>query len=169
MQTQIPGPIACPKCSRPLRFSLKIRRHIRCVYCQQKRWYETNKDRILSDLKQHYEENAEEIKRIARLRHVAWRDSLPADERKKHVRAFTLWRKYRIRPEEYERMFKEQDGKCYLCSAPPPPGRPLCVDHCHRTKKIRHLLCSKCNFFLGHIEANGVDLVNRALTYLNGS
>lgn len=29
---------------------------------------------------------------------------------------------------------------------------PLAIDHCHKTGKIRGLLCFSCNIILGHVE-----------------
>jgi hypothetical protein len=30
----------------------------------------------------------------------------------------------------------------------------ICVDHCHKTGKIRSLLCRRCNTILGLVEEN---------------
>ena len=59
-----------------------------------------------------------------------------------------LKRNYNLSIEEYDLMCKEQDNKCYLCKR----GVKLCVDHDHATGKVRHLLCAKCNSFLGWVE-----------------
>ena len=42
----------------------------------------------------------------------------------------------------YEELFKSQGGKCALCQT---PKETLCVDHCHDCRKVRGLLCHKCN------------------------
>ena len=44
----------------------------------------------------------------------------------------------------YSAMFKRQGGVCALCGKPP-HGRRLDVDHDHKTKVIRGLLCRHCN------------------------
>ena len=56
--------------------------------------------------------------------------------------------------EEYEEMVLEQNNKCYLCGDEPSDvyGK-LVIDHCHRTGKVRKLLCRGCNVFLSKIEA----------------
>lgn len=41
---------------------------------------------------------------------------------------------------------------CALCGNPEPPGRKLCVDHCHQTGIIRKLLCDRCNTALGLLD-----------------
>lgn len=68
-------------------------------------------------------------------------------------------RKYGMTVEQYENMFKEQNGKCAICEEEETSfcGRSgsrktLCVDHCHQTGKVRGLLCIRCNTALGKIE-----------------
>ncbi|WP_073837488.1 endonuclease VII domain-containing protein [Micromonospora sp. CB01531] len=60
--------------------------------------------------------------------------------------------KYGLTLEEYEQMADEQDGKCYLCGTSEPGGWVKCdmrIDHCHRSGKVRKLLCNRCNLVLG--------------------
>lgn len=57
--------------------------------------------------------------------------------------------KYGISIEEYGAMLEQQEGRCAICFAFPLPDKPLYVDHCHDSKKVRGLLCQKCNSGLG--------------------
>ena len=67
---------------------------------------------------------------------------------------------------QYEALRVGQRGKCAICGA---LGR-LCVDHCHKTGKVRGLLCSQCNYSLvGAIEKNGLKNTEKALKYLKNS
>lgn len=59
-----------------------------------------------------------------------------------------LKRNYGINIEEYNILFKEQNGKCGICGCES-NERMLAVDHCHNTGKIRGLLCTKCNTGIG--------------------
>ena len=68
-------------------------------------------------------------------------------------------RKHGITPEEYDRLWTEQDGKCAnpACDFTAPMimldyRQGLQVDHCHRTGQVRKLLCSPCNRALGCID-----------------
>lgn len=60
--------------------------------------------------------------------------------------------KYNITLEEYDQMFEGQNGVCALCNNINDHGRRLCVDHDHKTGKIRGLLCTRCNTRLGVLE-----------------
>ena len=65
------------------------------------------------------------------------------------VRNKTLLYTSGITLEEYEAMLKSQKGVCAICKRISSDGRNLCVDHNHKTGKIRGLLCSWCNKGLG--------------------
>jgi hypothetical protein len=58
-------------------------------------------------------------------------------------------------------MFKAQSGKCAICGK----RKPLGVDHCHVTGKIRKLICIKCNTGIGMFGDSPV-LIKKALEYL---
>src|SRR5687767_14828527 len=57
----------------------------------------------------------------------------------------------RLGPVERERRFREQGGQCAICHLP----RPLVVDHCHTSGRVRGLLCNRCNSVLSEIERPG--------------
>ena len=75
-----------------------------------------------------------------------------------------------IEKEDFERMNAEQDGKCAICgNAPTVHARNrgvLCVDHDHKTNKIRALLCRPCNQGLGLFYDNK-ELMVKAIQYLD--
>lgn len=74
-----------------------------------------------------------------------------------------LLTKYGITLKEYETMRGNQDNKCRICSK---ETNKLVVDHCHKSKKIRGLLCNECNMALGKLEDN-ITLFCMAIKYLN--
>lgn len=49
----------------------------------------------------------------------------------------------------YDAMYFEQDGKCAITSC---PNEATHVDHCHKTGRVRGLLCHKCNVGLHYLE-----------------
>lgn len=72
-----------------------------------------------------------------------------------------LLKKFGITYEEYQGMLVEQGGKCAICGKTPEEnGKMLAVDHCHKTKQLRSLLCSSCNICIGFIEKNNLSLTN---------
>ena len=71
-----------------------------------------------------------------------------------------------ITEKEYVDMFNLQQGKCKICNTHRNElNENLCVDHCHKSNKIRGLLCRKCNAGLGIFKDN-TDIINSALKYL---
>lgn len=67
--------------------------------------------------------------------------------RKIHLKAL-----YGLSLEDYERMFSEQGGKCFICRTPPTPEEEvLCVDHHHLSGVVRKLLCFSCNSAIGYL------------------
>lgn len=65
----------------------------------------------------------------------------------------------------YEKMFIEHDGKCAICRGTNVHGRDLSVDHNHKTKTIRGLLCNRCNFGIGLFK-DRPELLIKASNYL---
>lgn len=78
---------------------------------------------------------------------------------RKHAELMTL---YKLPLAEYERMLREQKGRCAICDAT--MSTPY-VDHCHPTGKVRALLCPGCNTGLGGFKDSS-DFLLRASDYL---
>lgn len=69
-------------------------------------------------------------------------------------RAYKLWYQYRLTEHQYEAMLLSQGGVCAICFQPETTqcrGKAvkMAVDHCHKTGKVRQLLCRRCNQGLG--------------------
>lgn len=92
----------------------------------------------------------------------AWKDKNPDKVLNKRYKE-----RYGITLDEYHKMLKEQNHKCYICGIDEVDsrGHRLCVDHCHFTGKVRHLLCHSCNCGLGHFK-DDPDLLEKAAEYL---
>ena len=77
---------------------------------------------------------------------------------------------YGITVEEYEQMFEEQGGVCKICECPESNEYKgtvtmLAIDHCHKTGKVRGLLCAACNTGIGRLDDN-VEKLQAAIEYL---
>ena len=70
---------------------------------------------------------------------------------------------YGLSLEAYNALFDTQNGLCKICGCT--SKRRLAVDHCHKTGRIRGLLCFKCNMGLGYFQDNK-DLLIKASEYL---
>ena len=91
---------------------------------------------------------------------------LDEKERQRRNKKLRLKYQYGISPEEYDELVKNQDGKCYLCGIEENyNGKPLYVDHCHTSGKIRKLLCQHCNSGLGMFRDNP-ELLEKAAEYV---
>lgn len=77
--------------------------------------------------------------------------------------------RYGLTPETYEEMIEKQNDRCAICHSTD-KGRKAAihwfVDHCHKTNRVRGLLCSKCNAGLGTFNDN-IEIVQSAINYLN--
>lgn len=80
-------------------------------------------------------------------------------------------RQYGITSETYTQQLYNQGGVCAICrhvdAKSGQNGQPqrLAVDHCHKTGKIRGLLCSACNLMLGNAQ-DDPRLLRLAASYL---
>lgn len=66
-------------------------------------------------------------------------------------------------------MLEAQGGRCAICGTTGWGGKygtPV-IDHCHRTGKVRGILCQKCNVGLGKF-GDTTHLLDAAIRYLNG-
>lgn len=82
-------------------------------------------------------------------------------------RRYRLYKRYGITPEQYETMFKNQHGACAICKGQNLDGTRLSTDHCHKTGKVRGLLCDPCNRALGFFK-DDYRLLVKASEYLEG-
>lgn len=78
--------------------------------------------------------------------------------------------KYRfgISEVDFETMLKAQENKCAICGSADPNNnwaKHLVIDHCHKTNKIRGLLCAKCNRGLGYFDDSS-EVLRKAVKYL---
>lgn len=63
-------------------------------------------------------------------------------------------------------MLHNQGNKCKICETHESEfDKRLAVDHCHKTGKVRGLLCSSCNTSLGKFK-DDPEILRRAINYL---
>lgn len=81
-----------------------------------------------------------------------------------------LLSKYNLSISDYEKLLEAQDFGCKICGKRclETKNNVLMVDHCHKTDKVRGLLCGNCNSMLGHAKDNPTILL-KAIQYLKGN
>lgn len=122
-----------------------------------KKYYQEHKEMYSQRVKDGYhkkyrEENKDSIKKYNKERNIT---------DKEEYRNYHLKRTYNITLEEYNTLFIKQNGCCAICGKHQNELKnKLSVDHNHTTKKVRGLLCHKCNVALGYADENIHILLN---------
>lgn len=83
----------------------------------------------------------------------------------KRQRKINLRLKYGLTLKQFADMVKKQNGLCLICKKPQIDKKKLCVDHDHKTGKIRGLLCDHCNKGLGHVRED-IKILEAMVKYL---
>lgn len=72
-------------------------------------------------------------------------------------------------------MLEEQAYVCKICEKPElltlkGTLKQLSVDHNHKTKAVRGLLCADCNHGIGKLKSDeGIEILQRAINYIKES
>jgi len=121
----------------------------------RKEQYLKNKDKEKAAREIYYSKNKE----LILARNKKYNKENP-DKRKSAILKY----EYGITLDQYNEMFKEQEGKCAICQRHQNKlTRTLCVDHNHKTNKVRALLCLTCNTDVSVVENRLEEMTN----YLN--
>ena len=73
--------------------------------------------------------------------------------------------RYGLTDEQFEDMFNAQGRCCAICRIGHTDGRDWCVEHSHRTKKIRGITCHACNRALGNVN-DSLEILQALIEYL---
>lgn len=89
----------------------------------------------------------------------------------RYERIPTSLSRYGLTADKFFAMLKAQGGECAICRHKPSRrGRreewtQLVIDHCHKTGKVRALLCQRCNCLLGFAK-DDINCLVSAIAYL---
>ena len=82
--------------------------------------------------------------------------------------------RYGISLEDYQKMIQAQNNKCKICNKSETTidrrtgkVQALSMDHCHKTNKVRGLLCGHCNHAIGKLKDDPA-ICRSAALYLEG-
>lgn len=123
---------------------------------QKRRDYYKHREQRLIDSKLYTKEHPE-IRQKTLIKYRKRRKEEIALANKKWL----LKSKYGLTEEQYETKKKLQGQRCAICNQ----VKNLCVDHNHKTGRIRGLLCHNCNTALGFLKEN-TDYLFNAIRYL---
>lgn len=159
-------------CKRCTRKSGKIyRRKNRAVLAERDK--KRNKKRRLHKSAQSKIYRLKNIKRLrkeGRARYRKFRNKIRSrNSRYYHSNAKLITKrrrvcKYGLSDADFRKMMRAQKGVCKICGRKA-GKKPLHVDHDHQTKKVRGLLCHKCNLGLG-LFSDSLRVLKEAVTYL---
>ncbi len=126
-----------------------------CKNCRNKNSYKWNK------------ENPDKVKEANKLHKLTRKEYYSDPERKLKYRNLDLQRRFGVTHTEYENMLKSQNGACAICKKfrLNKGKKHMAIDHCHKTGKVRGVLCHICNRGLGMFD-DSQDLLTQAIEYL---
>lgn len=119
-----------------------------------------NREKNKKYLKEYYINNREKSIEYQKKYNIINKEKNKKRDEYRHIK------QYNITIEQYDDIFKLQEGKCHICGKHQNELKTkLCVDHNHKTNKVRGLLCDKCNRGLGHFN-DDIEILMRAIDYL---
>lgn len=74
--------------------------------------------------------------------------------------------KYGITVEQRDELLESQGNCCAICKSIDPGPKGWHTDHCHKTGRVRGILCNGCNVGLGHFKESVAVLNAAAIEYL---
>jgi hypothetical protein len=129
-----------------------------------RKWRKENEKHLREYTRRYVRKNAKRIRELANARYKKnpfkkREASLRFKRKHPHYQAAHL---YGI---SHELALSLRNGTCGICGKRGTKRKPLHVDHCHRSKKVRGSLCGRCNSALGFLK-DRVDLLKNAIRYL---
>jgi hypothetical protein len=123
----------------------------------QRKYYKNNRKKVLKKQNEYNSNNREK-----------YRDNSKRfyKNNKDYYREWRMRHSYGFSIDEYNNMFKMQNGCCAICKTHQSElKKSLSVDHCHKTGKVRGLLCDSCNRGIGLLK-DDPKILQIALEYL---
>ena len=158
------------------------KKHKESILESKRKWNKNNTDK-LKQLKNEYKKNnKEKINEYGRKYSKQYSKENPdkvkmsreiyknSEKGKINQRKGQLKRRFGITLEQYDQIFESQGGVCAICSKPETNRlygtvKRLSVDHCHKSQRIRGLLCQDCNHAIGFAK-DSIEILASAIKYL---
>lgn len=126
----------------------------------KRRYYERNKEKVKAAAKEYRKKHPQ--KYLLRNREYQ-RERYKADPN--YWRSLSIKKRYGITLDEFDRLIAAQGNACAICRRPMDQIERKCIDHCHRTGKVRGVLCQGCNVGIAHLQDDPL-VALRASEYL---
>lgn len=143
-----------------------------CTSVYRRDYYEQHQDEIKirrGPMNREYARRRRQTDPEYRQRSIAavrafWNKLSPAERAALNKRK-KLLKRYGLSVEQWDALNAAQNGACAICERVPAQARNFHVDHCHKTGRVRGLLCAQCNVALGWFEhvAGRLDRVHEYL------
>lgn len=106
----------------------------------------------------YYKDNKESYSLVAKRSKTKNKEKIKIASRLYHIR-----KKYNIDEQEFYNMYHAQNGLCGICKV----VEATAIDHCHKTNRVRGLLCKNCNTGIGFLKED-IEIMTNAIQYLQG-
>jgi hypothetical protein len=127
----------------------------------QQAYYLRNKDKLKKQKKQQYAKVQDEYCKRSTTYYYRNKPYVLKQMRIRHLKI-----SYDMTTEDYDKMLLTQNNSCAICKVNTDLlTKMLCVDHDHKTGKVRGLLCDSCNRGLGYFKDNP-ETTKKATEYL---
>lgn len=147
----------CTKCGIEKAIHDFYKRNSVCKKCysgKSKEYYIANKESITKQCKIYRSKNISSVKANSKKYYKKNKQKYLLYSRKNKIKSYGLTQK------EYEKIMSEQK-ECSVCGN----ECKLYIDHNHKTKKFRGLLCFNCNVAIGHFR-DSIEIMKNAIKYL---
>lgn len=158
---------------------------------QRSAYYQANKENFIKKRKERYWANPDEARKLTLEYYAANKERMSEqnkvwsqnnnDKMKQYKRAYCarnpeklkkkrLCKKYNLKPEEYDVLMEKAGNICPICEVDfdwvnrHKANRP-CIDHCHKTGKVRGVICGQCNAAIGQLN-DDTKRLERAMWWL---
>ena len=111
----------------------------KCIGAYMQRHYLENRNREIQKRREWYAKNRKQSIACVKQNYA---------NKKEQIKFQRIFKKYKLTKEAYLQMKEDQNGRCAACKLEN-SSKDLAVDHCHKTGKVRGLLCDQCNTSLG--------------------
>lgn len=136
----------------------------------QRKYREKNRAKINQRAVERRKENIERERKKEREYYHRRCEELGKETMKALRRDYKLRGRYGMTLAEFDELFTSQGNKCASCGTDHPGSKydAWHVDHCHRSGRIRGILCHHCNVIVGMAQ-ECPDNLNKIINYIHNT